>query len=493
MSTKPYIGGFTQLADGVGVSGKVLTLKTDDTLVWATPSAYTLPTASPTVLGGVKVGSGLAIDGSGILSTSTAWDIEGTTTDAAGDKISDIQRYGTVTATSFNTQKDLVKTNITGHNKWYKVFVYAIGSPIYQGESFKVQMNEASNQTILTLGKSVIFDIFTHGNGTTTSINVNIDSGITAFDLVNFEVLYEASTKKLSFYYRPTLATAFSNWLVLNASLRSTTVLTFTDLLIGTDLLGEPNDTITYKSISLNKVNGAYTLPTAAPIIGQVLGYSAPGITGWTPLVTPFHLSANSSIDALGDKTSPISRSGSINCGNSTENVSLHPLAGIEHVTNSYSQVITTSYSDTAYPIFRQTRKRGTRSVFAPAVAGDILGYYGFASANDGASIMVKATETHSLDGAVRGSEMIFSNCANGQATQIENLRIQQDGKVKVSNAYTLPTIVPTTGQVLGYSSLGDTTWSKVTSTHTTGATGSFTSNDGKTITVTNGLITSII
>ena len=32
------------------------------------PSAYTLPTASDTVLGGVKVGSGLAIDGDGVIS-----------------------------------------------------------------------------------------------------------------------------------------------------------------------------------------------------------------------------------------------------------------------------------------------------------------------------------------------------------------------------------------------------------------------------------------
>ena len=39
----------------------------------------------------------------------------------------------------------------------------------------------------------------------------------------------------------------------------------------------------------------------------------------------------------------------------------------------------------------------------------------------------------------------------------------------------------------------GEANWNKVNSTYTTGASGSFTSNDGKTITVTNGLITSII
>jgi hypothetical protein len=39
----------------------------------------------------------------------------------------------------------------------------------------------------------------------------------------------------------------------------------------------------------------------------------------------------------------------------------------------------------------------------------------------------------------------------------------------------------------------GKTNWGKVTSNYTTGATGSFTSQDGKTITVTNGLITNIV
>lgn len=39
----------------------------------------------------------------------------------------------------------------------------------------------------------------------------------------------------------------------------------------------------------------------------------------------------------------------------------------------------------------------------------------------------------------------------------------------------------------------GKANWNKVDSTYTTGASGSFTSNDGKTITVTNGLITSIV
>ncbi len=50
------------------------------------------------------------------------------------------------------------------------------------------------------------------------------------------------------------------------------------------------------------------------------------------------------------------------------------------------------------------------------------------------------------------------------------------------------------TGKVLTCMTVeGESNWGKVTSDYTTGATGSFTSQDGKTVTVTNGLITSIV
>jgi len=43
-------------------------LKGDGT--WGTPTPYTLPTASDTTLGGVKIGSGLSITNEGELSTN---------------------------------------------------------------------------------------------------------------------------------------------------------------------------------------------------------------------------------------------------------------------------------------------------------------------------------------------------------------------------------------------------------------------------------------
>jgi len=51
------------------------------------PSAYTLPTASATVLGGVKIGSGISIDGTGVISASASYTLPSATTATLGGVI----------------------------------------------------------------------------------------------------------------------------------------------------------------------------------------------------------------------------------------------------------------------------------------------------------------------------------------------------------------------------------------------------------------------
>ncbi len=51
------------------------------------PSAYSLPTASDTVLGGVKIGSGISIDGSGVISASSGYTLPNATTSTLGGVI----------------------------------------------------------------------------------------------------------------------------------------------------------------------------------------------------------------------------------------------------------------------------------------------------------------------------------------------------------------------------------------------------------------------
>lgn len=62
VSTSSILGG-VKIGSGINVA-------VDGTISVPTPTAYSLPTASSTVLGGVKIGNGLAINGQGVLSTT---------------------------------------------------------------------------------------------------------------------------------------------------------------------------------------------------------------------------------------------------------------------------------------------------------------------------------------------------------------------------------------------------------------------------------------
>lgn len=90
-----------------GSVGKVLTANGNGLPTWQTAFSYTLPTSSNATLGAVKVGSGLAIDGSGILSVSTL--NQNTTGNAATATIA-----GNITATSNTTLTSLSNLNTVG-------------------------------------------------------------------------------------------------------------------------------------------------------------------------------------------------------------------------------------------------------------------------------------------------------------------------------------------------------------------------------------------
>jgi hypothetical protein len=68
------------------------------------PSAYTLPTASSTVLGGVKIGSGISIDGSGVISASAGYTLPNATTSTLG---------GVIVGTGLSVSSGTVSANVT--------------------------------------------------------------------------------------------------------------------------------------------------------------------------------------------------------------------------------------------------------------------------------------------------------------------------------------------------------------------------------------------
>jgi hypothetical protein len=100
----------------------------------------------------------------------------------------------------------------------------------------------------------------------------------------------------------------------------------------------------------------------------------------------------------------------------------------------------------------------------AAMVSGDRLGFYTLGGAKDGVhttsnSLSLEGFATQNWTGTATGSKWVFSTTPNGSTTRAEGISIDQDKTVKISNAYTLPTTAPTSGQVLGYLGSGTTQW----------------------------------
>jgi hypothetical protein len=235
-----------------------------------------------------------------VASDATPFYIENTVNDAGNSKSSYIRRNGGVGASSFNTKKYYTYTGISDNNKWWKVFEYSLTTDQIS-DSFKIQANEFNEAT--GNGVSVFLDIVIKRLDPNVYLTVNVNSSLSSFNLSNFEALYNDTTKKISFYYRVIPTFTFTNWLVLNARATIDTEIVWYNTLIGTSLSGEINDTVTTKTISLNKVNGAFTLPTVAPTAGQVLAYSSAGVSGWGKVTSTNTTGASGSFTSNDGKT----------------------------------------------------------------------------------------------------------------------------------------------------------------------------------------------
>lgn len=126
-----------------------------------TPAAYSLPTASGSVLGGVKVGSGLSIDGSGVLTATYSYTLPAATTSTLGGVI-----VGTGLAVSSGTVSVVT----------YDVRSDTVSSTSYIGRAVAGSATSASvwtiRRTVLTSAGAV--------SSTTTATNVKWDDRLTA-------------------------------------------------------------------------------------------------------------------------------------------------------------------------------------------------------------------------------------------------------------------------------------------------------------------------
>lgn len=122
-------------------------------------------------------------------------------------------------------------------------------------------------------------------------------------------------------------------------------------------------------------------------------------------------------VDAGSNKTSTISRNGSIKVRENNTSLSRFTQLfsyGIQIVSDVYAQITQTAISDTLYPLTRMTRKRGTITSQTNALNNDTLGIIAWSGGgNDSAQIFAQATENHS--GNV-GTSIYFQNATTGSS-----------------------------------------------------------------------------
>lgn len=157
----------TTVLGGVKIDGTSITI--NNGIISAAPSGYSLPIASANTLGGIKVGSGLTIDGNGVLDVTTG----------AGTSLSSRQELSGTTA-SLN-DNETGELNITGY-KAYSLFQIETSDAAW----VRVYINDASRDNDINrsegndpgAGSGVIAEVRTFG-----AESVPITPGVIGFNL----------------------------------------------------------------------------------------------------------------------------------------------------------------------------------------------------------------------------------------------------------------------------------------------------------------------
>lgn len=157
----------------------------------------------------------------------------------------------------------------------------------------------------------------------------------------------------------------------------------------------------------------------------------------------------------------------SLSIGNAPNNVSI-----LDIDTTLQGVFITSTHINTV----NQAAYGTVASSYGISSLGDNIGVAGFAKNNSNRAIGVLGNAINSGGNVNIGGYFTAANGVSNYSVQLRDTTETVGG-----------------GKFLKDTGDGKANWSDITSADTTGASGSFTSADGKTITVTNGLITSIV
>jgi len=218
--------------------------------------------------------------------STTAWNIYGTTTDAGGNKTSAISRGNSVYAPNFGNKIGFTGSGLPGYvGNWYNVFHIRVYGAFEQ-LAFTIIMNERGAGS--GGGSHVKLDFIVKIQGTTFKsivVNCTTSSYLNTFDLSNFQVLWNNTDKRFTVYYKPTVSNMSTAWTVINSdksNMSNSSYIIWNNTYLATSsLAGQVNDPINNKRITLNQINGAYSLPVEDGTANQVMQTNGAGITSW--------------------------------------------------------------------------------------------------------------------------------------------------------------------------------------------------------------------
>ena len=193
-----------------------------------------------------------------------------------------------------------------------------------------------------------------------------------------------------------------------------------------------------------------YSFPINVGSAGQVLTAGVGGLTSWTTPSSTAVTLPNKNI-AFGNASNVLSYSGNLQFDDGRLYVGVGTATRIPLI-----NILGMCNDNTAYPIYQFTRFLVSSGpyVFDTIIIGAISSNTR-SSQPDGAIDVLRmiATESHSPSNA--GQDVVLYSVPNGGVVNKEVIRLGQDGKLKVSNAYKLPLTDGSPNQLMATNGLG--------------------------------------
>lgn len=328
IASSTILGG-VKIGSGVTVAG-------DGTI---SVSTYSLPTASATILGGVKVGSGLAIDGAGVLSSTAG----GGSVTSVGLSSTDLSISGSPITGSGTITANLTATGVSAGT--YNTLTVDV----------KGRVTAASNTSYLTANQTITLTGDTTGSGTTSIATTLANSGVTA-GTYNFATIIVDAKGRVTSATNHTAVTSValssSDLTITGSPITSTGTLTATLNTVNANVGTFNNVTVNAKGLVTAASNASYiSANQTITLSGDVAGSGTTAITATiqAAAVTYTKIQNVTANRLLGRYTASTGSTQEVTVGSG---LTLDTTTGILSVTGGGSGTVTSFSAGTLSPVF---------------------------------------------------------------------------------------------------------------------------------------------